>query len=435
MIKLFAYHSGNNGVSMYRTWQPLANLSPDISVKTLPKRSERVHWEGLQGPCNVPGIGSHAEIIEKYDVIYSNFKANEEDCKRLVITSKLKKLVVDIDDDILHLPTDNLNYKYWYNEDNGKDYWAEIPLDEPIEKFEKMAKETGSQILNHPQTGKLCVWHMRRHPHEMVIDELKSAHLVTVSTEKMKEIYGRYNKNTVVIPNAIDFSNYPTLIEPVGDGCIRLGLFGSNSHYRDWKGIAKVLKSLLDEFPKLRLCYNTWYKAKGAQGSSMDEQELTLVYPDFFDKLGLRDHPQVEVFAGVEIEDYHAWLADKKVDIGLAPLCDSEFNKAKSNIKYLEFSALHVPGVYQDMEPYNTDVKPGYNGMLARDSASWLKCIRALIVDAGLRQRMGDAAFKDVKARYDVRDVAKKMDAEIKKICGVEADSIIDLTRTQLVVA
>lgn len=432
-IKVFGYHGGNNGVSMYRTWQPLANLGPDFNVTMIPERAERVHWKDWETPSNVPGIGSHSEIIENNDVIFSNFRANEDDCARLTITSKLKKLVMDIDDDILHLPSDNQNYKFWFNEENGKDVWSEIPEEEEKdEKWIKIAAEMQSQLIRHPQTGRLGFYQMRRHPYEMVLQELATAQLVTVSTDKMKEIYGRYNPNTVVIPNAIDFSKYHSLMTPMNDGIIRLGLFGSNSHYRDWKTIAKVLKSILDEFPNVHLCFNTWFRAKGAAGSSMDEQELTLLFPDFFD--GFREHPQCEVFSGVEIGDYHEWLQDKKIDIGLAPLCNSEFNKAKSNIKYLEFGAMRVPGVFQDMDPYNKDVKPGYNGMLASDSAQWLKCLRMLITNAGLRQKMGDLAYQDVKTRYDVKDVGRKLGNEIKKIMGQETEEIKTGT-SQLVLA
>jgi glycosyltransferase involved in cell wall biosynthesis len=392
----------------------------------MPKRSERIVWDGLTGPSNVPSVPSHAEIIDKNDVIVSLFKSGEEDAARLAITAKLKKLVIDIDDDILHIPTDNHNYKYWFPEQTeatGKDAWV---LVEDLEQAQEVAAKTGAQILE--RDGKLWLVQFNRLPWQVVTDVLRSAHLVTVSTEKMKEIYGKYNPNTVVIPNAVDFDLYPSILKPgLNDGLVRLGLFGSNSHYRDWKTIAKVLKTLLDEFPNLRLCYNTWFRAKGAHGSSMDEQEQTLLYPDYFDKLGLREHPQCEVFSGVEIQDYWKWLDDKKVDIGLAPLCDSEFNKAKSNLKYLEFSALHIPGVYQDMEPYNADVKPGFNGFLAKDSADWLKCLRRLITDEALRKEMGDRAFADVKARYSQERIAKRYAKEIQKLLGEVTENEKDI--------
>lgn len=417
-------------MSHYRCWQPLKYLAEDSSfeVTRLPDRVERLHWQGLTGPCNVPGIGSHADIIQKHDVIFSNFKADEAECARLSITAKLKKLVVDLDDDILHIPTDNPNYKFWFNEENGKDTWAEIPEGEEADpKWVKLAEDVKGQILRHPETGKLCVVQTRRHPCDIVIDELKAAQLVTVSTQRLKDIYGKYNQNTVVIPNAVDFDNFPKLVTPRTDGIVRLGLFGSNTHYRDWKEIAECLKKILDEFPNVRLCYNTWFRAKGQAGMDMDELEKTLLYPDYFDKLGLREHPQVEVFTGVEIQDYFAWLEDKQIDIGLAPLCESEFNKAKSNIKYLEFSALHIPGIYADMEPYNKDVVKGSTGFLAKTYDQWMYCLRKLITDPVLRAEMGDKAHFDVRMRYDQRIISKRLAGELKKIMGEEDEKVSSL--------
>jgi glycosyltransferase involved in cell wall biosynthesis len=348
----------------------------------------------------------------------------------LTIASKLKRLVVDIDDDILSIPSDNPNYKFWYNEENGQDFWGELPAGEEDDpKWEAAAKARGGFVGVHPKTGKKCMVLVKRHPWEIACSILKAAHLVTVSTETMRQCYKKFNSNIVVIPNAIDFDNYPKIIKPKADNIIRLGMFGSHTHYRDWKVIAKPLRSILQEFPNVHLCFNAWYRATGHEGASRDEQVLTGRFPDYFEKLGFIEHPQVEIYGGVEIEMYHEWLVDKQIDIGLAPLCASEFNKAKSNIKYLEFGALHVPIVAQDMEPYNTDIQNGYNGFLAGDSSQWMKAIRTLIKDADLRRNMGEAAFKDVKTRYDARDVSKLLGNEIKKIMGVGYEEVPDYTR------
>jgi hypothetical protein len=40
------------------------------------------------------------------------------------------------------------------------------------------------------------------------------------------------------------------------------------------------------------------------------------------------------------------------VDIGIAPLYDHEFNKSKSNLKAMEYTASGIPGVYTNTEPY-----------------------------------------------------------------------------------
>jgi hypothetical protein len=59
--------------------------------------------------------------------------------------------------------------------------------------------------------------------------------------------------------------------------------------------------------------------------------------------------------------EFHSWTAimnfpstihDLKINAVVAPLMDCTFNKAKSNIKYLESACLGIPGVFQDLVTY-----------------------------------------------------------------------------------
>lgn len=54
---------------------------------------------------------------------------------------------------------------------------------------------------------------------------------------------------------------------------------------------------------------------------------------------------------------YPRILRSINADFGFAPLLDNEFNKCKSNIKYLEYSASQIITIASDLEPYKDDVK------------------------------------------------------------------------------
>lgn len=54
-----------------------------------------------------------------------------------------------------------------------------------------------------------------------------------------------------------------------------------------------------------------------------------------------------------DIHEYPQRLYDLNIDIGLAPLRDTEFNRCKSNLKWLEWSSLSVPVIASDVEPYS----------------------------------------------------------------------------------
>lgn len=50
--------------------------------------------------------------------------------------------------------------------------------------------------------------------------------------------------------------------------------------------------------------------------------------------------------------EYPRLLKTIDADIGIALLKDNEFNKCKSNIKALEYTALGIPGIYSNIAPY-----------------------------------------------------------------------------------
>lgn len=52
------------------------------------------------------------------------------------------------------------------------------------------------------------------------------------------------------------------------------------------------------------------------------------------------------------IMNYPRMIYDLKINAVVAPLMDCTFNKAKSNIKYLESACLGIPGVFQDLITY-----------------------------------------------------------------------------------
>ena len=54
----------------------------------------------------------------------------------------------------------------------------------------------------------------------------------------------------------------------------------------------------------------------------------------------------------VNIYEMPRTFGSLNINAVIAPLARNEFNRAKSDIKMLEAGALGIPGVYQDMEPY-----------------------------------------------------------------------------------
>jgi glycosyltransferase involved in cell wall biosynthesis len=92
-------------------------------------------------------------------------------------------------------------------------------------------------------------------------------------------------------------------------------------------------------------------------------------------------------------------------DIAIAPLKNIEFNKAKSDLKYLEYAMAGLPVVASDIEAYNKTIIHGQNGFLAKSEEEWFKYLSLLIEDYKLREKIGRAA----RAYAETRTIEKNI--------------------------
>ena len=77
---------------------------------------------------------------------------------------------------------------------------------------------------------------------------------------------------------------------------------------------------------------------------------------------------------------YACKLQTTPIDIALAPLLDTPFNRTKSNIKWLEYSACGIVGIFSDLTPYNSYVKQGKTGLLVDNSPeNWFDAMDSLV--------------------------------------------------------
>ncbi len=188
---------------------------------------------------------------------------------------------------------------------------------------------------------------------------LRSADVVTTTTETLAGHLRRSNPNVVVIPNSVDpeeWSPRPKRAVP------RIGWTGSPTHFDDLavaldgirdlqkkrdftlvlQGICK--ESSLEELSQYLL--DRW-------GKKFFETPLGKSIRRFMDKLsGIR----YEFSPMVPIERHAATVCDLALDIGIAPLVDEPFNRNKSCIKYYEYAMSGAITVSSQVLPYSTEV-------------------------------------------------------------------------------
>jgi glycosyltransferase involved in cell wall biosynthesis len=105
-------------------------------------------------------------------------------------------------------------------------------------------------------------------------------------------------------------------------------------------------------------------------------------------------------------------------DISIAPLEDTIFNDAKSNIKFLEAAVLGVVSVCSTRATFSSVIAHGVNGMLAEGDAAWEAALLALADDAALRRRLGETARCSVLAQYAPEAIARAQVAPL--LAGLE---------------
>ena len=154
---------------------------------------------------------------------------------------------------------------------------------------------------------------------------------------------------------------------------VKIGYFsGSISHNENFELIKPAIKQLLTKYSNVQLHI-----------------------------VGILDIPEdMKPFENqIVTHDYVDW--DKlpalisEVDINLAPLVDSIFNRAKSEIKWIEAALVKVPTVASKIGAFSDAIIDGETGLLATDD-EWFDKLEALVLSTELRQEIADAAYQDV---------------------------------------
>ncbi|HVU52744.1 MAG TPA: glycosyltransferase [Polyangia bacterium] len=129
--------------------------------------------------------------------------------------------------------------------------------------------------------------------------------------------------------------------------------------------------------------------------------------------------PSVEHFAGLPTgrvtlsplgspDDYGRFLDG--LDVGLAPLAPTEFNRCRDDARYLEYAAHGVLAVCADLEPYRASVRPGHTGFLFRDAAELEAVLERALAEPELRATITATAAREVgEERLERRRVGERL--------------------------
>jgi hypothetical protein len=197
---------------------------------------------------------------------------------------------------------------------------------------------------------------------------LELADLVTTTSPYLAEQYRGYGAAEVAVVENYIPANYVAdrrANSARGDG-ITIGWIGAGEHYHDLEQLQlrETFRRLLEAHPDVR------FATVGL-------------------KLGLPAE-RCRHTALVQYRDLARHAAS--FDIGIAPLVDIPFNRARSNVKLKEYAVMGVPWLASPIGPY-AGLGERQGGRLVPDDR-WYEELERLVVERRARQRLAKRALR-----------------------------------------
>lgn len=276
-----------------------------------------------------------------------------------------------------------------------------------------------------------------------IIDGMKMADCV-LTTHRLLADHALLTVDTQVevIPNAIDTTIEQFQPKPMPqDGIIRIGWIGSSSHLGDLDILKPALQRLFRQrkvteqiqivLGGFSVKQKIWHYDPKTQETKQVEMPVDFCAPVQFEKILTDNYKVCGGFPNYvkylklytqkaeEIMDAmpykRLWYTDvfhyaemyNHIDIALAPLRDTEFNRCKSNLKILEAGFMGKTVIASDIHPFNSTISHEVDGLLAHHSGDWYNDIHDLIFDEQFRKDLAYNLRSSLAVNYTIDDVNK----------------------------
>jgi tetratricopeptide (TPR) repeat protein len=191
--------------------------------------------------------------------------------------------------------------------------------------------------------------------------------------KRLEELYGHLNACCRVFPNQVLELPPERSFRPPEQ--ITIGWGGSHGHLEDLADIAEALTQWIITQP--RICLHL-----------MCSDSIWDLFQD------LPPEKKRRTPTGT-IADYYHFLS--QIDLGIIHLKDTPYNRARSDIKFIEHAASGVVSVIKRLDPYNESVKHGETALLYDDNDQAIASLQALTENWVLVKKIGREAREYVR--------------------------------------
>jgi glycosyltransferase involved in cell wall biosynthesis len=256
---------------------------------------------------------------------------------------------------------------------------------------------------------------------------VKNADAITTPSKILAQKVKKLTKAPVYFcPNAINFDVYKE--RPKMHKELIIGYMGASSHWRD-------LNLVSDAILELQKKYEFAFMVYGIIGGSLESEMYN--YNEFYRRNQMPEknkyfknaldwwtkmrmvkvYPHIPFHVPFYTPLLHPFkLSELDFDIGICPLEDNEFNRAKSNIKFYEYASVGTAVLASNVEPYKNEV----NYCADNNLKDWVSKLEKLIVDTKFREELTKKQHDWVLENRNVDKVAVMWEKALQKEGGLD---------------
>lgn len=235
------------------------------------------------------------------------------------------------------------------------------------------------------------------------------ADLVTCTTEWLADEYRKLNPNVAVLPNCVDPFYFDEPLRNETD-VVRIGVTGSVGSTTDLDAVAPIIRHYEND-PRVKIVF--FSLPPNRKDNPIVEKLFEYEYK-FLDSVNVEWHPTVNA------DVYYDKINSLRLDMMIIPRADNYFNRAKSNLKWLEASMFEIPCIVQGFadgkSPYQVNPNDAGNHVLVTDNTQWIPEVEKMINDKEGRRALGKKAHDYVLENYDINKKAHLWEEAYAKI-------------------
>jgi glycosyltransferase involved in cell wall biosynthesis len=239
---------------------------------------------------------------------------------------------------------------------------------------------------------------------------LQQADCVIVTTRFLKERFQEYNANIIVIPNALDerllVPRMPASFDPPFPKRRKtIGYMGTLTHDEDLLMVLPALETVCQNHPN-----EIVFEIIGGIANLETRQKLETLPVRY-----TAPHPEEH-----EYPLFMLWYTGQtRWDLAIAPLKDTSFNQAKSDIKFLDYCAIGAPGIYSAVPAYQSSVRHSETGWLVENQIDvWIEALETLITEDELRAQLAQNAYRYLYSERTLAQTSKNWLQAIDHVLG-----------------